>query len=140
MPDKDLSKLAIDKSKAASQRRRGRRRYSWLLALILIVVAGLFFSGVFTADYEVTGRKFRLFIIEATDKDACKEIVQKYLRQTKTPDREVNEGRYTIADPHHGTVDLYWKGRYIWGAVDLADAELRSKYLKRIEEKMRDGK
>jgi hypothetical protein len=56
------------------------------------------------------------------------------------PDQEVNEGRHTIADPRYGIVDLYWKGRYIWGAVDLADAELRSRYLKCIEERMKDGK
>jgi hypothetical protein len=99
-----------------------------------------FFSAVFTADYELPGRKFRLFIIETADAKECRGIVQKYVRQVKMPDREIGEGRHTIADPHHGTVDLYWKGRYIWGAVDLADAELRSKYLKRIEEKMKEGK
>ena len=99
-----------------------------------------FFNAVFTADYELPGRKFRLFIIEAADGKECREIVQKYFRKVKTPDAEVNEGRHTIADPHHGIVDLYWKGRYIWGVVDLADAELRSRYLKRIEERMKDGK
>ena len=99
-----------------------------------------FFSGVFTAEYELTGRKFRLFIIEANDGTACREIVQKYLRQAKAPNREVNEGRYAIADPHHGVVELQWKGKYIWGAVDLADAELRLRYLKRIEEKLKDAK
>ena len=99
-----------------------------------------FFSAVFTADYELPGRKFRLFIIEATDGKECREIVQKYLRQAKAPEQGVNEGRHTIADPHHGIVDLYWKGRYIWGAVDLADAELRSRYLKRIEERLKDAK
>lgn len=99
-----------------------------------------FLNAVFTADYELAGRKFRLFIIEATDKNACREIVRKYLRQTKAPDKEINEGRHRFADPHHGTVDLYWKGRYIWGAVDLADADLSSKYLKRIEERMKAGK
>jgi hypothetical protein len=99
-----------------------------------------FFTGVFTAEYELTGRKFRLFIIEADDKTACREVVQKYLRQTKAPDKEVDEGRYTIADPHHGAVELQWKGRYIWGAVDLGDAELSLRYLRRIEERLRDLK
>jgi len=99
-----------------------------------------FLGGAFTADYELPGRKFRLFIIEATDQNGSREIVQKYVRQTKTPDKEIAEGRHTIADPHHGIVDLYWKGRYIWGTVDLADADLRSMYLKRIEGKIKDEK
>ena len=45
-----------------------------------------------------------------------------------------------VPDPHHGVVELHWKGKYIWGAVDLADAELRLRYLKRIEEKLKDAK
>ena len=99
-----------------------------------------FFSAVFTADYELSGRKFRLFIIEAADEKECREIVQKYSQKVKAPDGSVNEGRHTMSDPHHGIVDLYWKGRYIWGAVDLADAELRSRYLKLVEARMADRK
>ena len=99
-----------------------------------------FFSAVFTADYELPGRKFRLFIIETTDGKECREIVQKYSQKVKAPDGSVNEGRHTMSDPHHGIVDLYWKGRYIWGAVDLADAELRSRYLKLVEARMADRK
>jgi hypothetical protein len=99
-----------------------------------------FFNAAFTADYELPGMKFKLFIIEAVDKNASGEIIQKYLRQTKIPDKKVNEGRHTISDPHHGIVDLYWKGRYIWGTVDMADADLRSRYLKQIEAMLKEGK
>ncbi len=97
-----------------------------------------FFSGVFTADYEIAGRKFRLFISEAKDENECRETVRNYLRQTKTPDRGAAEGRQAITDPHHGIVDLSWKGRYLWGAVDLADADLRSRYLRQIEARLGD--
>ena len=48
--------------------------------------------------------------------------------------KEVNEGRYTLSDPHHGVVDLFWKGNYIWGVLDLAEPDLRTKYLKLFEE------
>ncbi len=89
-----------------------------------------FFNSVYTADYEVAGRTFKLFLIEAADKNEGRSIIQKYLRQVKNPEREVTEGRYTVSDPHHGVIDLFWKGAYIWGAVDLADADLRSKVLK----------
>jgi len=96
-----------------------------------------FFNSAYTADYELAGKAFKLFIIEAADKNECKSIIQKYLRQVKNPEREVSEGRYTVSDPHHGVIDLFWKGAYIWGAVDLADTDLRSKILKAFEENIR---
>jgi len=99
-----------------------------------------FFNSAYTADYELTGKGFKLFLIEAADKNECKSIIQKYFRQIKNPEREVTEGRYTVSDPHHGIIDLFWKGAYIWGAVDLADADLRSKVLKSFEGNIKPGK
>jgi hypothetical protein len=99
-----------------------------------------FFNSAYTADYELVGKAFKLFLIEAADKNECKSIIQKYLRQIKNPEREVTERRYTVSDPHHGVIDLFWRGAYIWGAVDLADADLRSKVLKSFEGNMKPGK
>jgi len=99
-----------------------------------------FLHSAFTADYESAGRKFKLFLIDAIKADESKNIIQQYLRQIKNPEKGFNEGRYTLADPHHGTVDLYWKGRYIWGTVDLPDAGLRSKFMKRFEEEIQKRK
>ena len=99
-----------------------------------------FFNSAYTADYELAGRAFKLFLIEAADKNECKSIIQKYLRQIKVPEREMTEGRYTVLDPHHGVIDLFWKGAYIWGAVDLADADLRSKVLKSFEGNIKPGR
>jgi hypothetical protein len=99
-----------------------------------------FFNSAYSADYEVAGKTFKLFLIEAADKNESKSTIQKYLRQVKTTEREVTEGRYTVSDPHHGVIDLFWKGAYIWGAVDLADADLRSKVLKAFEENLISGK
>lgn len=99
-----------------------------------------FFNSAYTADYEVAGRAFKLFLIEAVDKDECKSIVQTYLRRIKNPEQEVTEGRYTVSDPHHGVIDLFWKARYIWGAVDLVDVDLRSKVLKSFEGNIIHGK
>jgi hypothetical protein len=68
-----------------------------------------------------------------------KSIIQNYFRQIKNPEREVTEGRYMVSDPHHGVIDLFWKGAYIWGAVDLADVDLRSKVLKSFEGNIKPG-
>jgi len=52
-----------------------------------------FLHSAFTADYELSGRKFKLFVIEGAGKDECKEMIQKYLQQTKSPEKNVAEGR-----------------------------------------------
>lgn len=99
-----------------------------------------FFNSVYTADYDLAGKTFKLFLIEATGVNESKGILQKYLRQINDSTREVAEGRHTVADPHHGVIDLLWKGAYIWGAVDLADGDLRSKYLKSFEGRLRPAR
>jgi hypothetical protein len=91
-----------------------------------------FLHSAFTADYELSGTKFKLFIIESDQKE-CQNIIQKYLEQTGKTGKRVAEGRHLISDPHHGEMDLYWKGRYIWGTLSLTNPDLRLKYLKLIE-------
>ncbi|MEW6332774.1 MAG: DUF6599 family protein [Thermodesulfobacteriota bacterium] len=99
-----------------------------------------FFNSAYTADYEIAGRAFKLFLIEAADKQACRIIMEQYLRLTKTPVRELSEGRHRVSDPHHGVIDLFWKEAYIWGTVDLADADLRSKVLQSLEKNIMPAK
>ena len=93
-----------------------------------------FLYSAFTADYDLSGKKFKLFVIEGADQKECRDMIEKYLQQTGKPDKDIAEGRHTISDPHHGVVDVYWKGKYIWGILDLGDVSLRSKYLKLFEE------
>jgi len=92
-----------------------------------------FLHSAFTAEYELSGTKFKLFVIEGADGDDCREMVQKYLQQTGNTKKNIVEGIYTISDPYHGEIGFYWKGKFIWGALNLTDASLRSKYLKLFE-------
>ena len=89
-----------------------------------------FFHSAFTADYELGGQKFQLFLIEGTDAEDCRNMIQSYLKHSGQPPKKVAEGRYQLQDPYHGAMDFYWQGNYIWGALDLADEALRSKILK----------
>ena len=98
-----------------------------------------FLTSAFTADYDLSGQRFKLFLLDCGDKNECRNIIQKYLQQVQS-DKEVVEGRYTLSDPHHGIVDLYWQGASIWGILDSADAEIRSKYLNLFGEKLRKTK
>jgi len=93
-----------------------------------------FLHSAFTADYEFSGMKFKLFVIESEEGNDCRDMVQKYLQQTGSPRKDVVEGRYTISDPYHGEIDLQWQRAYIWGILNLNNPDLRSKYLKLFEE------
>ena len=99
-----------------------------------------FLHSAFTADYELPGTKFKLLVIEGADKDECKDMIRKYVRQTGNPRKNVVEGRYTISDPYHGEIELSWKGKYIGGILNLSDTSLRSKYLKLFEEGLKKRK
>jgi hypothetical protein len=70
-----------------------------------------FLYSAFTADYDLSGKKFKLFVIEGVDQKECRDMVEKYLQQIREPDKDISEGRHTISDPYHGVVDLFWKGK-----------------------------
>jgi hypothetical protein len=99
-----------------------------------------FLHSAFTCDYELSGKKFKLFVIAPADKAECRNIIQKYLEQTGKIEKNVAEGRRLIPDPHHGEIDLYWQGRYIWGILNLSEASLRSTYLKLFEKGLEEKK
>jgi hypothetical protein len=99
-----------------------------------------FLHSAFTADYELSGMKFKLFVIGSEEGNDCRDMIQKYLQQTGSPRKDVVEGRYTISDPYHGEIDLDWQGKYIWGILNVNDVSLRSKYLKLFEEELKKKK
>jgi RND family efflux transporter MFP subunit len=52
--DEDISKLKIDKSPATFQSGRYRKRFYWVIALLVIVLTGiLYFAGIFTPSVHV---------------------------------------------------------------------------------------
>jgi hypothetical protein len=99
-----------------------------------------FLHSAFSADYDLSGRNFRLFIIEGKDQAECRDMVEKYLVQLGMKDKTVAEGQYTLSDAYHGEIDLHWKGSRIWGILDLGDPAIRGKYSKLFEEEMQKTK
>jgi len=93
-----------------------------------------FLHSAFTADYILSGKKFQVFIIESGNNNESRNMIETYLRQTGRAANDIVEGRFTLSDPHHGEVDLSWKGARIWGTIGLDDPAVRSKYLKLVEE------
>ena len=88
----------------------------------------------FTADYEVGDKRFKIFVIEGKDAGDCRVMMERYLRQTGNGEKTVSEGIYRLKDRYQGDVELFWKGKLIWGILDLNDPELRSKFLRVIED------
>ncbi len=91
-----------------------------------------FLYSSFTTDYELQDKKFKLFVIEGKNKDECKTMIEKYLQTIKSPRKDATEGRHTLSDPHHGEIDLHWKGRYIWGIIGNVEPVLKSKYIEKL--------
>ena len=99
-----------------------------------------FLHSSFSAEYDVSGRNFRLFIIEGKDLADCRGMVEKYLEQLGRADKTVAEGQYTLSDAYHGEIDLHWRGARIWGILDLGDPGLRAKYIRLFEEELQKRK
>jgi len=99
-----------------------------------------FLHSAFSAEYDLSGKNFRLFIIEGKDQAECRDMVEKYLAQLGMADKTVAEGQYTLSDAYHGEIDLHWRGARIWGILDLGDPGLRAKYIKLFEEELQKRK
>ncbi len=95
-----------------------------------------FFHSGFTANYELAGKKFQLFIIEADGTNDAAAMINRYFQQLGRASGNPAEGTYQLSDPYHGPIDMAWKGKYIWGVLNLTDPALRSKYLQLLGERM----
>jgi hypothetical protein len=91
-----------------------------------------FFHSGFTADYELQGKKFKLFVMERVNRDECKAMIEKYLQTIKSPRKDTTEGRFALSDPHHGEIDLHWRGSYISGIIGNVEPVLKSKYIEKL--------
>ncbi|HLD30228.1 MAG TPA: DUF6599 family protein [bacterium] len=99
-----------------------------------------FLHSAFTADYLVAGMRFQVFMIESGSKDESIDMIGRYLRQNGKPSNGIVEGRVTLSDPHHGVVEISWREGRIWGILNLDDPALRTKYLRLIEEGLKERK
>ena len=91
-----------------------------------------FLPSGFTADYDRSGHKYQLFVIAGNSPDETRAMLGQYLKQIKH-EAPVVEGAYQVTDPYHGAMSLLWKGKFIWGTINVADPGLRASYLKYFE-------
>lgn len=95
-----------------------------------------FFPSAFTADYQTGGQKFKLFLMVGAGLEDCRARLQRYFQQIKRPAEKIAEGRHEISDPYHGTLEIFWKGKYIGGVLNLPPSPVREKYLSSLESRL----
>ena len=76
-----------------------------------------FLKPVYTADYELQGRKFQAFIIDAKTTENAKQILSEYFKFTKQSEPFV-EGNLLIKDRYNGSIPVVWKGNLLIGTFD----------------------
>ena len=84
-----------------------------------------FLNKAFTANYQVSGKKYQLFVMDAGNAEQAKATLTRYLQFTKQ-NLKLREGRLTIKDRFNGDIECQWKGRYIWGIVNDSKAPVKA--------------
>jgi hypothetical protein len=76
-----------------------------------------FLKPAYTVNYELNGKKFQAFVIDAKTTENAKQILSEYFKFTKQ-DEPFAEGNLLIKDRYNGSIPVVWKGRYLIGAFD----------------------
>jgi hypothetical protein len=76
-----------------------------------------FLKPVYTVNYELFGKKFQAFVIDAKTTENAKQILSDYFKFTKQTD-PLTEGNLLINDRYNGSIPVVWKGSYLIGAFD----------------------
>jgi hypothetical protein len=74
-----------------------------------------FLRSVYTAKYEVDGKTFQLFVVDARSGEKAREILTQYFDFTKQATASIREGELLIKDRYNGEIPLIWKGSYLIG-------------------------
>jgi hypothetical protein len=80
-----------------------------------------FLHSAFAADYDLQGRKFQVFIMQAASEDDARAMLQKYAALDKgNPAPAVKPGALAIRDPYNGPLQLFWRGATVCGVIGQA--------------------
>jgi hypothetical protein len=76
-----------------------------------------FLKPVYTVNYELLGRKFQAFVIDAETTANAKQVLTDYFKFTRQ-EESFSEGNLLVRDRFNGSIPFVWKGRYLIGAFD----------------------
>ena len=100
--------------------------------------------SAFVADYEVSGEKKRLFIIETKDESEAGSMLSQYMQEVADKGHEISEenGLYRFKDPYFessGMMNIKSKGNYVWGLFS-DDTPVYDFYIEGIEKNLKKSK
>jgi hypothetical protein len=76
-----------------------------------------FLKPVYTVNYDIDGKKFQIFVLDAKTIENAKNILTTYFAFTKQTEK-FSEGELSVNDRYNGTIPVIWKGQYIIGAFN----------------------
>ena len=84
-----------------------------------------FLNKAFVATYQIAGKKYQLFVMDAGSAEQAKATLTQYLQFTKQ-NMKLREGRLTIKDRFNGDLECQWAGQYILGIVNDSKAPVKA--------------
>lgn len=77
-----------------------------------------FLHKAYTADYQVQGQPFQLFIISSGSESEARTMLENYAALDKEkPVLNIQPGALTIHDPYNGPLQIFWRETFIWGII-----------------------
>jgi hypothetical protein len=92
-----------------------------------------FLKTAFTANYRVDDQIFQMFLIVGESSEECEAMLRQYATEVESDPETIAEGSIVFDDAYHGTVEMRWKDRYIWGVKELEESDIRVKSLDQME-------
>ena len=72
-----------------------------------------FFSSAFVTTYQTESSDFSIFIIDAVNEDAAKQMLTSYFKLQKVTSNELSKGKLMVPDLFNGNIPLMWDGHLI---------------------------
>ncbi len=88
-----------------------------------------FLKNAFIANYNVKGSPFNVFIILNDTEDEAKAMLSSFLKGNGKEQANLKPGIFDIKDKYNGTMRLLWKGKYLCGVYNTADAKIMQDYI-----------
>lgn len=94
-------------------------------------------SEVFTVDYKVEEKDFRMFLIQKNDVNICRKMLEDYFTSIKMEKEKIQEGNFQVNDPYQGELNLLWNDNIVIGVINCTDSQLSKKYLEQMSNKLK---
>jgi hypothetical protein len=92
-----------------------------------------FLKNAFIANYNVKGTLFNIFIISNNTADDAKAMLTSFLKNNGKELSNLQPGIFDVKDKYNGTMKLIWKGKYLCGIYNTADAKIMQDYVALID-------